>query len=389
MQVPVRLVEVTLLAGVIGLLGHKLVEAAVAGRNKSRHPRTQPSPGRPAVTDDSDAAAVAAAAAPNGGGEPHTQEDPSGTHPLAEAVATEGSGLLPPAIGGSIGVLELPRWREWTGHSEGGHSSGGSEEAFGSSGGASARSSGGRSSGSGSSDGSEAAGSPANGAADELNHDAIDKAAWGCFVTEERSQEALWACRAAEAQAAAQAAAAAGMLPDWLCCRELPRNLRSLQLSAGSESSTAGGLELLVPDWWHGELGPAEVERLASLHRLLARLGSRVLLKGLWQASFGLYMDPSDPVPGFVDPAGTVWLNAARDPPGPSASAPGPSRQPAGHKAIRAQFWFVACCHLLAHAWGGGHDGRHGQRCCQVALRYHTRYQAAFFRAKGQQRAAH
>ena len=52
---------------------------------------------------------------------------------------------------------------------------------------------------------------------------------------------------------------------------------------------------------------------------------------------------------------------------------------------MRAQFWFIACCHLVAHAWGGSHDGQHGQRCCQVALPYYSRYHSTFFRAKGQQ----
>lgn len=235
---------------VLGVFSRK----PAAGRLRSEQRSTQPVSATPAVPGDTSTAATS-------GGERNATEEPEHRQQAAAAVAAETSGLLQPAIGGSIGTLQLPRWREWTGQSEGGSSS---EEGAESSSPASVRSSG-DSSHSGSSDGCEAAGSHADETAVELTPDAIDKAAWGCLVAEDRSQDAVWERRAAEAQAAAQAAAAAGNSKDWLCCRDVPRNLRSLALPLGGTDATAG-LELMVPDWWHGKLGAAEVRGGGRLH---------------------------------------------------------------------------------------------------------------------------
>lgn len=229
-QLLVHVVEAVLLAGGVGVLGK-----ALAGRGRQRS--AAPGPARPALPGDASAAAPISRDA-------QPAEEPEERLQQPEALAPETSGLLQPAVGGSIGALQLPRWRDLAGHSEAGHHS---KEGHGCSSEASPRSSGDSSSASSSED-SEAAGSRSHGAMSELTADAIDTAAWGCFAAEERSQEAVWTCRVGEAQAAAHAAGAGGAPPDWLCCRALPRNLRSLHLTDGGSGLAAAGLEVLVPD---------------------------------------------------------------------------------------------------------------------------------------------
>lgn len=115
---------------------------------------------------------------------------------------------------------------------------------------------------------------------------------------------------------------------------------------------------------------------------------------------------PADEAWGFVDCEGMLWFNAARDrallpateasPSAPvaraasqaSTSAPpalnGGGPDPAGPEVDRrfdrhrAEAWFLAACHLLAHHWGTDHGPCFDQRCGRVALRFVSRLAAAF-----------
>ncbi|KAL4433843.1 hypothetical protein ABPG75_000284 [Micractinium tetrahymenae] len=242
-----------------------------------------------------------------------------------------------------------------------------------------------------------AGGDPA--AAGLLTRSDINLAAWGALLGGYGSHwTRLCDGKAGRAAASAKASAAGDARG---CCRPPRANLKGSGL-------LIGGHEVLVVDYLHYDLATHE-EELQDLCALLERLGRQVFLRGRARPRFRLYYDPSDDEWGFVDCMGMLWLNAARDrcllpsaaggsgtatagAPGASSSAAASAASSGASTAAssvanppdrrfdrrRAEAWFLAACHLLAHHWGAEHGPAFEQRCGRVALRFHARLAAAF-----------